>query len=318
MFAGMARNRFGSFLALFVASSFIPFARSEVQPHSKYFFQFTSVDAGTAILGRKDEFIERLSLFDRAARMKTDRVISEAEFLEFVRKNVLSWTGAERTKIEAALAKITPALEALELSLPQPITLIKTTGAEEGNAFYTRDTAIVLPVNQLGGQSVEPLEKILAHEIFHIWSRRSPELREKLYQSIGFTKCPEAALPPEMNRRKITNPDAPRNDHAILVQFSERDVSAVPILLSAAEKYDPKRGGEFFQYLQLKFMLSPSHELVELRQVGGFFEQVGHNTDYIIHPEEILADNFALLVLGRHDVASPQILEKMRRILTEK
>jgi len=31
------------------------------------------------------------------------------------------------------------------LSLPKIVNLVKTSGAEEGHAFHTRDTAIVLP-----------------------------------------------------------------------------------------------------------------------------------------------------------------------------
>jgi hypothetical protein len=54
--------------------------------------------------------------------------------------------------------------------------------------------------------------------------------------------------------------------------------------------------------------------VVGVEQVSGFFEMVGRNTDYIIHPEEILADNFALLRFADDDVPSPQILRKMREI----
>ena len=317
MIAGIARKLL-VVLALLIASSVIFFGHSQAQSHSKYSFQFASAHVGAAILGKRDEFIERLSPFDRAARLKTDRAVAETAFVEFIRANVLAWSDSEQRRIEAALAKIMPALESLTLSLPEPINLIKTTGAEEGNAFYTRGTAIIFPDRSLGSQTEETLEKTLAHEIFHIWSRQNPRLREKLYESIGFMKCAEVVLPAEMNRRKITNPDAPRNDHAIRVQFDGANVAAVSILLASTETYDPKRGGEFFQYLQLKFMVTPNYTLADLKQVSGFFEQVGNNTDYIIHPEEILADNFALLVLGRHDVASPQVLEKMHRILTEK
>lgn len=53
-------------------------------------------------------------------------------------------------------------------------------------------------------------------------------------------------------------------------------------------------------------------------QVSGFFEQVGRNTNYVIHPEEILADNFSLLILGERRVPSPEILEKMQGILDQK
>ena len=85
MIAGIAPNRLVVVLALLVASSDILFARSGAQSQSKYSFRFASLDAGSAILGKKDEFIERLSPFDRSARLKTDRAVSEAEFLQFVK-----------------------------------------------------------------------------------------------------------------------------------------------------------------------------------------------------------------------------------------
>jgi hypothetical protein len=47
-------------------------------------------------------------------------------------------------------------------------------------------------------------------------------------------------------------------------------------------------------------------------------EQVGRNTQYIIHPEEILADNFALLVLGESKIPTPEILQKMREVLSRR
>jgi len=47
---------------------------------------------------------------------------------------------------------------------------------------------------------------------------------------------------------------------------------------------------------------------------------VGRNTRYLWHPEEILADNFALLFLGLlrgapPQLPSPDVLERMRAIL---
>ena len=47
-----------------------------------------------------------------------------------------------------------------------------------------------------------------------------------------------------------------------------------------------------------------------------FWEQVGYNTIYTIHPEEILADNFALLVTGSGEIYSPEIISKMREVFT--
>ena len=103
-------------------------------------------------------------------------------------------------------------------------------------------------------------------------------------------------------------------------------MKAVPVLLSSAEKYDVEKGGEFFQYLQFRLllveeldsiMIVPNGEatLLEVGDVGNFFEQIGSNTRYIIHPEEILADNFAFMVLERDELPSPHIIEKMHHLL---
>jgi hypothetical protein len=65
-------------------------------------------------------------------------------------------------------------------------------------------------------------------------------------------------------------------------------------------------------------MSSAQPVLASLEEVSGFFEQVGRNTKYVIHPEEILAENFALLIVDEHDAPSPEILQKMRLILKQK
>lgn len=130
--------------------------------------------------------------------------------------------------------------------------------------------------------------------------------------------------------RKITNPDVPKNDYCIQLKLDGQSILAVPILLSRTAKYDASLGGEFFEYLQLALLLieppvgsnipqvlndSRGPRLVTLQQVSGFFEQVGQNTEYVIHPEEILADNFALLVLKQENVRSPEVLARIRSSL---
>ena len=53
-----------------------------------------------------------------------------------------------------------------------------------------------------------------------------------------------------------------------------------------------------------------------IEEIGNFYEQIGKNTNYIIHPEEILADNFALLVMGQK-VSSPWLLDKLKSFLMQ-
>jgi hypothetical protein len=304
-----------------------PFCRADSNLRSDTLGYFAPVDEGAQILTRRDDFIQRLSAFDRSARMKTDKPVSEKQFLEFVKANVVAWTDEEKRKVETAIDDIRPALEALPVLLPKKVHLIKTTGAEEGKAFYTRDTAIVFPQEGLAANSAV-IERTICHELFHILSRENPKLRDELYELIGFHKCSEIEFPAELKSRKITNPDAPKNDHYIRLQLAGSEVFGIPILFSRTEKYDPAVGGEFFNYLEFEFLLMESKggsaakssrpKLAAPQELSGFEEQVGKNTNYVIHPEEILADNFALLVLGQQDVPSPEILHKMKAILARK
>ena len=83
------------------------------------------------------------------------------------------------------------------------------------------------------------------------------------------------------------------------------------------------QGGAFSQYMNVSYVPvgvgkeanqdafdHESKEMYDVSELSGFFEQVGHNTDYIIHPEETMADNFAYLVTGKK-VKTPRILEEM-------
>jgi hypothetical protein len=296
-------------------------------------FAFATIQQGRAVLTNRDDFVQALSPFDRAARMKTDHNVSEQDYLDFVARNVLDWDAGERELVQSALSDLQPRLDALALPFPETIRFIKTTGAEEGGAEYTRSNAIVLPQSSLKNMGRASLRGTIAHELFHVLSRKNPALKEKLYAVIGFQPCGEIIFPPELAERKLTNPDAPKNDHCIRLKTGDESVWAVPIIFSQSARYDVSRGGEFFQYLRLQFLVverkdsapsakatyDPSHpRLLSADQVSGFYEQVGRNTDYIIHPEEILADNFKLFLLQNPNVPSPEILQKLGAALARK
>lgn len=288
--------------------------------------KFATLEQAREVLGKRDEFIERLSPFDRAARAKSSQPVSEADFLKVVVANVLEFSADEKKTVETALASLGPKIEKLGLKWPAEILIVKTTGKEEGNAPYTRGNTIVLPAGKLAPGA--PLERTLCHELFHILSRHDPELRDQLYAVIGFQRCQEVRLP--KSRMWITNPDAPKNEHFIVLKRGSTDVAAVPVLLAEPSAYDASKGGEFFAYLKFKFLVvekdgpqrvrfdEQNPSFVDPAEVTNFFEQIGRNTQYIIHPEEILADNFVLLVNGVMEAKSPEILAKLRAVLEKR
>lgn len=289
--------------------------------------RFADVREGIEALTKRDDFIASLSPFDRQVRLKTDRDVSEQELLQYIPQHVLPWTQSDRTLLTPIVESMAKKLAHWNLNLPPVLLLVKTDGQEDSRAAYCRGAAIVLPANMLANKR---LDKILPHELFHVLSNQNLELRQKLYNSIGFQKCNEVSLPGPLAARKITNPDAPLNNQFITVVQDGRTMELMPVLFSKAPRYDAARGGTLFAYLDFKLMALENDNgvrraavvdgkpvLFEAGSVPGFAEQVGSNTDYIIHPEEILADNFVFLLNGRVDLPSQRVVQEMGRILQE-
>ena len=286
---------------------------------------FSDKPKASKLLSINDEFITELSSFDRSSRLKTNSEVTREEFLGFVSKQVKTWTEDEIREIEEIVGNINEKLDEYSLHFPKEINLIKTTGKEEGNAAYCRSNSIIIP--QLMVDAIKELERLITHELFHIFSKNNPEMREKLYDVIGFLKCPKLNFPVEFKDFKITNPDAPLNDHYIELTIENRTVKTIPVLFSN-EHYDVSREGEFFDYLQFRLLSVNINEgecnpiyngnqlvLFHPENTPNYFQRVGRNTNYVIHPEEILADNFVLMVNRRYSVPNPEILEKIKKIL---
>ncbi len=290
--------------------------------------RFADVREGAEAVARRDDYIRQMSPIDRQIRLQTDRNVSEAEFAAFAASHVRPWQPEEIEMLTPLVSSLQKKLAAWKLTLPPVVLLVKTTGREESGAAYCRGNAIVLSQNMInGGQGT--LEKVLPHEVFHILSSHNPALREALYQIIGFRACNEVLLPEGWRERKITNPDAPVNNHYITVNLAERSgAELMPVLLSKFERYDAARGGTLFSYLDFKLLLLENDGdqrraaivdgkpvLLEPGSVPGFLDQVGRNTTYLIHPEEILADNFVFLINGRINLATPRVVAEMGKLL---
>jgi hypothetical protein len=301
---------------------------AEVRLTPKTVVCFATLEEARDLLGTRDEFVRRMSPFDRAARMNSDRPVSEKEFLEWVARSALPWEAKQKDQIVRAISAVSPELNRLRLDFPEKVLMIKSAVGDAG-AAHTRINAVILPETMVS-ESRGIREELLAHELLHILTRHDPKLRRSLYAVIGFRSCNEIELPQALKARKITNPDAPWNDAYITVSLDGQPISVVPLLFSQEEKYDRQKGRGLFGYLTFRLLAieqaggqwKPKYRdgkpiLLEVGQVSDFHEQVGRNTAYTIHPEEIIADNFALLVTGKQNVPSPEILRKLREVLSK-
>jgi hypothetical protein len=289
--------------------------------------EFSTREQAAKLLGERDAFVAALSPFDRAARLKTDRETTEKAYLEFVAAQAEEWGAADKELMTGLLTKLKPKVAALKLALPPVIRLIKTTGKEEGAAAYCRGASIILPEKMLAeGPS---LAHTLSHEMFHVYSNQNTKLRPSMYAVLGFAPCAAVKFPEALAKRKLTNPDAFGLDFYVTVKVGDKKVPAMPILYARTETYDVKAGGEFFDYLEFRLLVLEKDgdgfkaaldakgqpRLLTADEAPDYLEQVGKNTDYIIHPEEVLADNFVLLLDGKKKVASPQIVEGLRKAI---
>ncbi len=276
-----------------------------------------SAKDAAVLLANEDAYLKRMSPFDRAARIGKAEAPSVAEFAAYVGAQAVDYTDAEIATVKAALETIRPALSALELSLPATITMAKTNGREDIDAPYCRGPLIVLPQSHIGRSE---LPDIIIHEVFHVFSSHHPELREKLYGLLGFVRCVEPPLAPSVDARRFTNPDAMGMDYAISVMHEDRDIMVMPTLLAKSAAFDMAKKGRVFEQIDFVLLeLSVSDgkaalvekdgELVThlAASVPGFLRAMSRNTNYIWHPEEVLADNFVRAVRPGRKLNSPEL-----------
>ena len=288
---------------------------------------FADGEAATRILAKEDDFVRAQSPFDRAARLKSDKPVDMQAYLRFLANSVRAWSTDERRDLDAAWCEIGRRIESKgwNITLPNPVVAIKSSGQEEGNTPYTRGDAIIFPESLV---SAKQAGRALSHELFHIFSRTlgrsAPARQDALYSLIGYVRLDgEVAIPPDLRSRAITNPDSYAIHHAVKLRHGDASLLAVPFLFSSRTTYDVRRGGEFFDYLQ--FRLLPVRRVGKVWQVErdasdrpilidpaqtNYADVVGRNIDENFQADEVLAGNFALALDG-HPGRDAWLLDKL-------
>jgi hypothetical protein len=313
---------------LFACLSSRGYAEEPTLSVGKLVFEFASVETGKKILTSRDDYTNRLSPFDFQSRTQSATPVAFEEYVEFVSNAVVPWNEGQTQKLTKVLEGLAKPLAQYEFNNLPRVVLIQTSGREESDAAYTRANAIILTKSQLQ-MPIPPLRKLVLHELFHVISRNDSELRDQLYGIIGFRATNEIDLPKSFQPLRITNPDAPIIQHVMTVKVGEQNEQTVAPVLYAKSTYNPKQSRSMFAYLQFALMQvaldDQGHYVASLRDgepifhrstLPDFHRQIGANTGYIIHPEEILADNFSELLTGNTSVPDPWVLDKMRAILT--
>ena len=275
---------------------------------------FASLHRTRNILGHKDPWAKQLSDFDLGARQKTAESTSLREFLEVAADAGMTWTAQERASWRPLIHKLSDAMEGLNLNVPT-IDLVKTSGTEElGAAGYTRRRAIMLSEASTSLPTTDPRGAyfLLAHELFHVLSRADSHLQETLYALLGFKTVKGFEYPEELEERRISNPDAFEYLHTLTVEAGSESVDVLPVIQSLFPLDEAIQLPDFFATLDILLLAVDTNTGEALRDGNGDlikynFDNTNwgplmlRNSAFIIHPEEILADNFATLMEWRSD-----------------
>lgn len=283
---------------------------------------FASQEKGQELIATEDDFLKRVQGLERQLRLSSKDPVSQEEYVQQLKAGVLDWTKEDREKMAAAVAEIAKAFEPYELPFPAEVYLTRVSAEVEQNAPHCRGANVICPDRLLSGRR---LANVMAHELFHVLSNQNAELRHKMYEVIGFTKCNEIELPGSLLKRRLTNPDASKYEHFVELEHDGKKILATPFIQSRKPEYAP---GGLFGNMDLKLLvLEKSGEkvvvkledgepvLLEVSAVPDYLKKIGNNTGYIIHPEETMADNFVLLMLNPGGAKDPWVVQGLGKVL---
>ncbi len=265
----------------------------------------------------QEKFFEKIAALDMSIQMRrnySSQVSRDSilrDYQTFLKREVLSFSREEKTFIEKIFSDIFYSLDSIcPAVFPKQLGFIKTHGNHYGSSvYYTRDHYIIIPKYALESPSHQGFRAIMLHELFHVYSRLNPKKRAELYALIGFrplAKGSELMMSDSLQKRLLLNPDGIDPGWVISLQTDKgNQIFAIPLILSKQLQYNSAQPS-FFSYLQFDLYqiqpplsrlakveaLADGRSTINWLEIPDFRKQIGDNTDYIIHPDEILADNF--------------------------
>ena len=285
-----------------------------------------STAAGKAITtDRHDRYFERVTAGEMSIQMK--KPLEEGQtresllpgYIAYLKSDVESFTTRDVEFMEKVLKKMFKTVTGVAADIfPDTLLLIKTKGNHYGaSVWYTRDNCIIIPENELDEQKTQPFTTTMYHELSHVYSRLNPAKSAQLYRLIGFEKVglDKLRVPPALAARVLYNPDGVDFAQKISLTMPDNSkIDAVPIIY--ANHVGAKAGQkEFFGYLEFNlFPIQPNGDgtwkvitkedgyssALKLNELPDFYRQIKDNTGYIIHPDEVLADNFSFIMTEKN------------------
>ena len=301
----------------------------ELQLSTTSKLRLATVQEGRAVVSKRDTFVQQMGDLERSIRLRVAHPVTVEMFLEQSAQRVQEWSAEDRGRLEQVFLRVQPLLQKWQLPWPREILLVRTDDGLEFGLPHCRGPAVLLS-RRFVHSSTSHLSKVLVHELFHVLSSTHPDWRQQMYPLIGFTPCRPVDYPESISARRLTNPDAPWANAVMKLPLDGRLQSFVPLLYSRIGMEQAGNVRNLDQVMEFRMMaVEPTADgwqpalhqgqprLLRPAELPNFYDKIGRNTTYIIHPEEILAENFVLLMMANEQVATPQILADFRAFLEQ-
>ena len=266
-------------------------------------FHPATVEEGRALITADDAHVKRMTKSDLDMRFPGKNA-TVGDYKKFAAEQVRPFTAGIARAFSNSFARIDARLAKLGFANPltNEVTVVLTTMKEEfGAAGYTRGVAIFLNEDEFSSPSMPPamLDYVMAHELFHVLSRQSPDFRKKMYAVIGFTLCDEPAFTPEVRARLVANPDVERFDCKAVFTIDGKPAEAT--IVSTLDESLPASASLMERMPPGLVPVAKPDRIIPIDDVPDFWKVVGRNSPYVIAAEECMAENFAFAVMFADD-----------------
>ena len=289
-------------------------------------YRFADAKEAAQLLLSNRHYYDNLTQNDLNYRLqKLDATLEALE--AFAAEQTLDYTDAEKERIDQSLALIEKNCAERGYALPpmDDIVFAKTTMLEEcGAGAYTHGTQIYLGERLMKrGFDDDPkiqayFDSVVAHELFHCLTRNHPDFRAAMYGILGFTVVDEDyVFPPEIREQIISNPDV--EHHNAYAAFEINGEKKNCVVLFTTPKPFEQAGDRFFD--EMVTALVPVDDLSTMytsEDAANFWDVFGRNTDYVVDPEEAMADNFSYIIiygLDGMEYQTPEIIQAIDELL---
>ena len=289
-------------------------------------YRFADAKEAAELLLSNRDYYDSLTQNDLNFRLqKLGGTLEELEAL--ASEQTRDYTDAEKARINQSMALIQKNCAEWGYTLPpmDNIVFAKTTMREECDAgAYTHGTQIYLGERMMQyGFDDDPavqayFDTIVAHELFHCLTRNHPDFRAAMYAILGFTVVDDDyVFAPEIRDTVIANPDV--EHHNSYAAFDINGEMTNCVVVFTTRKPFTQAGDSFFEGMVTGLVpIDDLSTMYTADDAANFWDVFGRNTDYVIDPEETLADNFADTMihgLDGKDYKTPEIIRAIDALL---